>query len=215
MLICCSFLFHKMTDTTFTYLALGDSYTIGESVPESLRFPVQTAHLLNNQGVNLQAPRIIARTGWTTDELDAAIQAAQVTGTYDVVTLLIGVNDQYRGRPLHDYTPNFTKLLEQAIHFAGDHPDRVVVLSIPDWGVTPFAEGRDRQAIASEIDDYNKENKRIAAHYKVHYLDITQDTRHAAGDPELFASDGLHYSGREMAIWAGKLAGILKNMLAP
>lgn len=221
MLICCFIFYSKInlaasmtTDSTLiTYLALGDSYTIGESVPEASRFPVQTAHLLAARGIQLAPPRIIARTGWTTDELDAAIQAENITETYDLVTLLIGVNDQYRGRTLSEYIPGFTKLLEQAIHFAGDRPGRVVVLSIPDWGVTPFAEGKDRETIAEEIDAYNAANKKIAAHYKVHYIAITEDTRKAATDAGLIASDGLHYSPRAMAVWAGKLADLIPVLL--
>jgi lysophospholipase L1-like esterase len=203
-------------DTTvkqFTYLALGDSYTIGESVPEDDRFPNQTVRLLAEEGITVAAPRIIATTGWTTDELDNAISAANVTDTFSIVTLLIGVNNQYRGRSTADYKPEFARLLKQAIHFAGGHSDRVVVLSIPDWGAVPFAEGRDRQQIADEIAAYNAVNKSVSKKFKVHYIDITPDTRKAAQDPGLVASDGLHYSGRGMAVWAGKLAGVLRTIL--
>lgn len=207
---------HLQQDTSvnnFTYLALGDSYTIGESVPEADRFPNQTASLLAAEGISIAPPHIIAKTGWTTDELDAAIDAAAISDTFSVVTLLIGVNNQYRGRDVADYKTEFTRLLKRAIGFAGNHTDRVVVISIPDWGQTPFAEGRDRDLIASEIDAYNAANKHIAKKFKVHYLDITPDTRKATDDPSLVASDGLHYSAKEMAIWAGKLAGILKGIL--
>ncbi|WP_255373402.1 SGNH/GDSL hydrolase family protein [Chitinophaga sp. CF118] len=201
------------TDTGFTYLALGDSYTIGESVPESDRFPVQTVKLLRDNGIAIKDCIIIARTGWTTDELSAGIQEAGVTGTFDVVTLLIGVNDQYRGRAVEFYKPAFTLLLERAIAFAGGHSDRVVVLSIPDWSAVPFAEGQDRQEISARIEEYNKANRKIAKKMKVHYLDITPSTLDAANDPSLVASDGLHYSGKEMAVWSKKLADILHNIL--
>lgn len=207
---------HNSQDTAvsnFTYLALGDSYTIGESVPEEHRFPVQAARLLAAEGITLAAPRIIAKTGWTTDELEAAITEAAITDTFSIVTLLIGVNNQYRGRSIAEYKTEFTRLLKQSIQFAGGHSDRVVVLSIPDWGVVPFAEGRDREQIGDEIDAFNAANRTIAKKFRVHYLDITSDSREAADDPSLVAGDGLHYSGKAMAIWAGKLAGIMQAIL--
>lgn len=201
------------TDTGFTYLALGDSYTIGQSVPEKDRYPVQAVKLLRDSGLTVADPVIVAQTGWTTDELASGIQQAGVTGTFDVVTLLIGVNDQYRGRAVEFYKPAFTLLLEQAIAFAGGHSDRVVVLSIPDWSAVPFAEGRDREDISAKIAAYNNANRKIAKKYKVHYIDIAPGTLKAATDPSLVASDGLHYSGKEMAFWARSLADTLKNIL--
>ena len=201
------------TDTGFTYLALGDSYTIGEGVPEADRYPVQAVKLLRDSGIAMADPLIIARTGWTTDELNSGIQAANVQGTFDVVTLLIGVNDQYRGRAVEFYKPAFALLLEQAIAFAGGHSDRVIVISIPDWSAVPYAEGKDREDISYKIDAFNTANRKIAKKMKVHYLDITPGTRQVAGDPSLVASDGLHYSGKEMAVWSEKLADMLHNIL--
>jgi lysophospholipase L1-like esterase len=221
MLICSLFLgcknntfaMNPATDTGFTYLALGDSYTIGEAVPREQSYPVQTAKILRDSGIGMADPVIVAQTGWTTDELASGIQQAGVSGTYDVVTLLIGVNDQYRHRAVEFYKPAFTLLLEQAIAFAGGHSVRVVVLSIPDWSAVPFAEGRDKDEISAQIAAYNQANRKIAKKYKVHYIDITPATLKAATDPGLVAADGLHYSGREMSVWASQLAGTLKNIL--
>src|SRR5689334_17821355 len=137
----------QMTAKTYSYLALGDSYTIGESVPVQDCFSSQTVKLLNGQGLNFADPTIVAKTGWTTDELESAIQKANLQTHYDFVSLLIGVNNQYRGRSVEEYAGQFEELLKQSIAFTGN-PEHVFVLSIPDWGVTPFAEGRDRAFIA-------------------------------------------------------------------
>jgi lysophospholipase L1-like esterase len=202
--------------TVYTYLALGDSYTIGEGVGENDRFPVQTVKILKNSGIQVADPKIVARTGWTTIELNDELTANPINETFDIVTLLIGVNDQYRGFPVESYKPWFTKLLERAIAYAGGKANRVVVISVPDWGVTPYAEGRDRDEIAGQIDLYNEANKAIAKKHKVKYLDITADTREVMSDaPNLLAKDQLHYSGQEMGMWAAKLSIILKAMLAP
>jgi lysophospholipase L1-like esterase len=182
-----------MSQTT-RYLALGDSYTIGESVSASERFPVQLARELG-----LGDPQIIAKTGWTTDELNAAIDAADPRGPYDLVTLLIGVNNQYRGRDAEQYRGEFKALLQRAIGFAGGDAKSVIVVSIPDWGVTPFAEGRDRAKIASEIDRYNAINREEAAKAGARYLDITPISR--GSDPSLVAGDGLHPSGKQYTEW--------------
>jgi lysophospholipase L1-like esterase len=217
MLFCCSFFCsNKISDTSMmpaTYLALGDSYTIGEQVAESGRFPVQTTALLREKGFSVADPQIIATTGWTTDELEAGIAAAHLQKSYDIVTLLIGVNNQYRGRSVTEYTLEFTALLQKAIAFAGNRPSHVVVLSIPDWGVTPYAAGRDREQIAREIDQYNAANKAIAREYQVPYLDITPFTREAAQDPELVASDGLHPSAKDYSRWAHALLPLLQQAL--
>ena len=138
--------------TMLTYLALGDSYTIGEQVPAEDNFPHQLVAMLNKDGIPTAEPEIVAVTGWTTDELAAAIRERDFTGTFSFVTLLIGVNNQYRGRTIENYRKEYTALLKQAIGLANGRPERVFVLSIPDWGVTPFAEGRDRNKIAQEID---------------------------------------------------------------
>ncbi len=176
------------------YLALGDSYTIGESVPAAGRFPHQLARELG-----IAEPRIIARTGWTTDELNAAIDAANPQGPYDLVTLLIGVNNQYRGRDAEQYRGEFAALLQRAIGFAGGDAQKVVVVSIPDWGVTPFAEGRDRPKIASELDRYNAINREEATRAGARYADITPISRR--DDTTLVAEDKLHPSARQYTEW--------------
>ena len=205
------------TAKKYFYLALGDSYTIGEMAPLQDNFPNQVYSLLKNDTIDIQPPRIIAKTGWTTDELENGIIASDISdplgSTYDFVSLLIGVNDQYRGRSVDNYKPGFEALLKKAIAFAGNKTERVAVLSIPDWGVTPFAEGRDRIQIAREIDAYNAANKQIAEQYHVHYIDITPWTREAATDHELLAGDGLHPSGKEYKRWAGRIAILFKEIM--
>ena len=156
----------------YSFLALGDSYTIGESVPTQDNFPNQIVQLLKNDGLNFTSPEIVAKTGWTTDELQTVINAHTFLPRYDFVTLLIGVNNQYRGRTVDNYKPEFENLLKQAIQFASNDTNHVTVISIPDWGSTPFAASRDRVQIAKEIDDYNAANKQIAAAYKINYIDI-------------------------------------------
>ena len=184
------------------YLALGDSYTIGENVLANERWPEQLAALLRQQGIELGEPQIIARTGWTTDELSDAIDLARPNGPFEMVTLLIGVNNQYRQRPLDEYREQFVTLLQRAIGLAGGETGRVLVLSIPDWGVTPFANGQDRLAIAAAIDDFNRANADETRRLGARYVDVTPDSRQAASDPALIARDGLHPSGKMYADWA-------------
>lgn len=198
---------------TYTYLALGDSYTIGEKVKNSENFPNQVTELLRKEGLDFKEPAIVAKTGWTTDELQEGIKKAKLQQHYDFVTLLVGVNNQYRERSVADYIPQFEVLLKKALKYTRNNPRHVIVLSIPDWGVTPFAEGRDRKQIATRIDEYNAANKLIAEKYKVHYIDITPGTREAANDSELLAADGLHPSGKEYAKWAKEVAAIIKSEL--
>ena len=192
-----------------SYLALGDSYTIGEQVLIKDSFPYQLVQLLRNKSLLFGAPEIIAKTGWTTDELLAGIEAIELLPGYDLVTLLIGVNNQYRGRATENYANEFSVLLKMAIQFALDKPQQVVVLSIPDWGVTPFATGRNRQEISEKIDAFNSINSSIALDYGVHYLDITAGAREAAFRNDLVAADGLHPSSIEYARWAEHISAIL------
>ncbi len=184
------------------FLALGDSYTIGESVPAADRWPVQLAALLRARGAALDEPQIIARTGWTTDELDRAIDAAAPRGPFALVSLLIGVNNQYRGRSAEEYRVQFRALLARAVGFAGGDAGRVLVLAIPDWGVTPFAAGRDAARIGAEIDVFNAINRAEAAAVGARYVDIAPIARRAADEPALIAGDGLHPAGSMYAEWA-------------
>lgn len=198
---------------SYTYLALGDSYTIGEQVPTAENFPHQLVTMLNAQGLKVSEPVIIATTGWTTDELAAAIKERNIQDTFSFVTLLIGVNNQYRGRDLDNYRQEYTQLLDTAIRYANGHVNNVFVLSIPDWGVTPFAEGRDRTQIATGIDAYNAACKEITLAHKCHYLDITDSTRKNGTTPAYLAEDGLHPSGKEYKIWAERLTPMVAKVL--
>lgn len=200
----------------FTYLALGDSYTIGESVKQAESFPYQLQGLLKAQNITVANPKIIAVTGWTTDELQAAIKRENLNGTFGFVTLLIGVNNQYRGYPLTTYKKEFSELLQTAISYAGGNKSRVFVVSIPDWGATPFGKnsGRSTQTIASEIDSFNAANQEITLAAGVSYTNITPASRNAATDLSLVAADGLHPSAKMYAGWAAslstKVAAVLK-----
>lgn len=189
-----------------TYLALGDSYTIGELVPLRFSFPYQAVQLLRKAGIPFAAPEIVAKTGWTTDELAAAMTEYSFLPSYDFVSLLIGVNNQYRGRSATEYATQFEELLKQALHFAGGQPRRVAVLSIPDYGVTPSGQNMDPEKIACAIDEFNRINRSISEQYGVHYIEITKGSRDALHDPELIAEDKLHPSAKEYAKWATKLA---------
>ena len=193
-------------DIPKTYLALGDSYTIGESVPIYESYPYQTVQLLREKGIQITAPEIIAKTGWTTDELAAAINRNRFIEKYDHVSLLIGVNNQYRGRKLDEYSIQFEELLKKAISFSANGSTHVFVISIPDWGATPFAEGRDTEKIAKEIDEFNTINKKISEKHRVTYIEITEGSREAKKNPALVARDKLHPSGIEYSKWAQQLA---------
>lgn len=183
------------------FLALGDSYTIGERVAEADRWPNQLVRALRARKTVVADPEIIARTGWTTDELSAAIDGAKPHGPFALVTLLIGVNNQYRGRDAEQYRREFVALLHRAIGFAGGDAKRVIVVSIPDWGTTPFAEGRDRAKIGAEIDHFNAIAREEAIRAGAHYADVTPISRHASTDPTLVAPDGLHPSAKMYAQW--------------
>lgn len=189
------------TSSPKTYLALGDSYTIGESVQDSLRWPNQLVSALNQNGKEFEAATIVAQTGWTTDELTAAMDTVQLKPPYDYVSLLIGVNNQYRGRSIENFETEFIHLLERAIILGGQEGTNIFVLSIPDWGVMPFAEGRDRTQIAQEIDQFNSVIQAVCHDKNIAHFDITAISREATTNALLVAQDGLHPSGTMYARW--------------
>lgn len=195
-----------------SYLALGDSYTIGEAVPAEARWPAVLARRLRDGGVPLGDPQIVAVTGWSTEELAAGMDAATLAPPYDLVSLLIGVNDQYRKRPADGYREPFRQLLQRAIALAGDRPARVVAVSIPDWGVTRFGLGDARGAaqIAAELDSYNAIARDETAHAGAHWVDITPVSRR---HPDFVAADGLHPSAEQYGLWTDLIAPAARNAL--
>lgn len=196
-------------------LSLGDSYTIGEGVEAHERWPNQLVDALRRRGFAVADAAIIARTGWTTDELSSAIDQSPPPGRFDLVTLLIGVNDQYRGRPPAEYAVTFRALLERSIGFAADDASRVVVISIPDWGMMPFAaaQGRDPERIAAEIDEYNGINRTEATRAGADYADITSLSRVVGRDWRFIARDGLHPSGLMYESWARLLLPVAERVI--
>jgi len=203
----------KMTTDSLTYLALGDSYTIGEALSQSQSFPYQLSNALTSASLPMAHPNIIATTGWTTDNLINAIANSGVNNKkYDLVTLLIGVNDQFQGLSQNNYHVKFAQVLHTAINFANGDTTRVFVLSIPDYGVTPFAGGND-SVTGPQIDQFNAINKAESLKAGVHYLDITDISRQAATNPSLIAPDGLHPSGKMYGLWIQKLEPMIAAVL--
>jgi lysophospholipase L1-like esterase len=196
-------------NTVVNFLALGDSYTIGESVAEQDRWPVQLVRKLRELDYECKDPRIIATTGWRTDDLKQAALAADLRDEYNLVSLLIGVNNQYQGKSVDDYAVEFEELLQMAIRYAGGDKKKVIVLSIPDYGFTPF--GKEKQAeISAAINDFNAKNKSIAQSHGIIYIDITPVSREGFKDPTLIAGDGLHPSGKMYSLWVKKILEVLK-----
>ncbi|MDQ3277332.1 MAG: SGNH/GDSL hydrolase family protein [Bacteroidota bacterium] len=195
----------------YTYLALGDSYTIGEAVLLQESFPYQTVQLLRRQGYKMAAPEVIAKTGWTTSELQSGMKGYTFAAKYDFVSLLIGVNNQYRGQDIIAYKEQFEALLNSAIQLAGGKNGACFVLSIPDYSLTPFAKNKDVARISREIDAYNNLNRAICIQYKVPYIDITTALRKATEKDGYVASDGLHPSAQAYAKWAKKLADAISK----
>ena len=197
-----------MTDVRF--LALGDSYTAGEGLLPAQSWPDQLAGRLAAMGKQLAELRVIARTGWTTQELEEAIDRAELLPGWDRVSLLIGVNDQYRGVPPEEFEVRFQRVLEKAVALAGGRSSRTLVLSIPDWGVTPFAADRHRVEIAAAIDLFNGIIESRASARGCRYLDVTTSSRQVAVDPKLIAPDGLHLSEACYSMWVESIVAALE-----
>lgn len=196
-----------------TYLALGDSYTIGQNVAKEERFPHQTVSLLKGKGISVAEPVYIAVTGWTTGSLLNGIAQQAPKPGFDVVSLLIGVNNQYQGRDTFEYRTQFTECLKKAIELASYRKNRVFVISIPDYSATPYARGLDIPQISAEIDRFNAINKAVSDSAGITWIEITAGSRDALKDPTLVASDGLHPSGKEYAKWAARLAALMEIQL--
>jgi lysophospholipase L1-like esterase len=198
----------------YRILALGDSYTAGEGAPKGESFIQQANRYLQKEGIPTKL-QVIAVTGWTTEDLGDAIDLTKPATNFDAVTLLIGVNDQFRGYSLKQYQVNFEALLEKAIFFAQGSPGRVVVLSIPDWGVTPYARKYSRetpQQISASIDSFNAVNRAISARFGTQYLDVTGDSRMMKTDASLLAGDELHPSAKEYGVWSRGLIPLLLSI---
>jgi len=201
-------------DTGISYLALGDSYTIGESVDTHQRWPVQLAAQLKQKGIKISEPRIIAKTGWTTDELLDSLNNTDISPAYDLVSLLIGVNNQYRGYNIKQYQKEFGTLLEKAINFAGGDTTNVFVVSIPDYGVTPFGQQKEPKKIAVELNNYNAMVKNICKKYGISFIDITGISRQALEDESLIANDQLHPSAKMYSLWVQKMLPTVQKILS-
>ena len=195
------------------YLALGDSYTIGEGVEDQERWPAHLVGMLAERGIQVGPPHYVAMTAWTSDELSDAIDAARPAGPFDLVTLLIGVNDQYRSRPVSSFEGEFATLVKRSIAFAGKRAGHTIVVSIPDWGATPFAEGRDRALIGREIAAYNSTAESIARKLGAHWVDVTEASRAMQTDQSLVATDGLHPTGAMYRRWAELIAPVAESAL--
>ena len=194
-----------------SYLALGDSYTVGESISKKHTWPKQLVDSLKKRNIFLSEPRIIAKTGWTTDELKKAINDSSLDYPYDWVSLLIGVNNQYRGRDLDEFKLQFESLLLEAIAFSGNRKERVFVISIPDWGSMPFAKDRDPNKIAIEIDNFNQIIYEVCAFENIKFIDITPITRNSYSNPNWIAKDSLHPSKEQYSKWVEKIIPFFSN----
>jgi lysophospholipase L1-like esterase len=197
----------------YSFLALGDSYTIGEAVPLTESFPYKVIQLLRKKEYNFNAPEIIAKTGWTTDELQDAITNYLFLSRYDFVTILIGVNNQYRGRDAIEYKQHFEEILKKGIELANGKKEHVIVISIPDYSTTPYASAMDTDKIAKEVDVFNGINKALSIQYKVNYADIALGMKGSKNDASLLTPDGLHPSEKEYTKWAEKITEIITSQL--
>lgn len=201
------------SQNSFSYLALGDSYTIGESVLENERWPIQLADSLSVRGIIVSTPTIVAKTGWTTAELKDGIAQSELNETYDLVSLLIGVNNQYRGYDIDIYKSEFRQLVEQALSFTGRDSSKVFVVSIPNYGVTPFGIQKGEEKIRTELLEYDAIAEQISSEYEIPFINITPISEGAKTDPELIAEDKLHPSGKMYSEWISIILPIVSTLL--
>lgn len=183
------------------FLALGDSYTIGEGVPSTETWPHQLQQAMAKFNIPLAIPTIVAQTGWSSAELETALEQAELNGPYDMVTLLVGVNDQYRDYPVESFEPVYQRLLLKALTLAGGESQKVLALSIPDWGVTPFASKRNSAQISASIDAYNQSAAKLCLDKGIEFIDITEQSRILSDLPEMLVADQLHPSALQYASW--------------
>lgn len=195
----------KRATTSYKYLALGDSYTIGESVSESGRWPAQLKDSLESRGQEFSSYELIATTGWRTDDLANAMNKADLKNEYNLVSLLIGVNNQYQGRSVEDYKPEFEALLNRAVELAGGEKDNVFVVSIPDYAFTPFGQRGNSAKISNELAVYNEACKNITLANDIRHVDITPISFRGVDQPNLVASDGLHPSADQYTLWVKEI----------
>ena len=187
------------------WLALGDSYTRGEGVPTEAGWPARLVERLRTRGIAIESPRIVATTGWTSADLLSGMESVgawPARERFELVSLLIGVNDQYRDLPFERFSAGYARCLERAIRLAGGHAARVLCLSIPDWGVTRFAANRDGTQIAREIDRYNTHERSRAEAAGAHWCDVTALSRRHGADAAYLAEDGLHPGPAAYDEWA-------------
>ena len=200
-------------EKVLNYLALGDSYTIGESVSETERFPYQLINSNFNEPHKVGEYKIIAKTGWTTRNLlDAMDNEELVSGTYDFITLLIGVNNQFQGKPFSQYEEELRTLIERALNLLEGDASKLILVSIPDYGVTPFGSNRNPEKIGEEINQYNQYKEKLAEEYNAHYVYITDLTRNAKADSSLLANDQLHPSGKSYAQWVERIVPVINEI---
>jgi lysophospholipase L1-like esterase len=200
-------------DSAKTYLALGDSYTIGEAVNEEDRFPNQTVSILKDSGIKVNKPQIVAVTGWTTANLLNSLEKSLIESKFSIVSLLIGVNNQYQHKGVENYKAEFRELVNLATTYARDNKKGVYILSIPDYSITTFGQNMNAEDISREINEYNKANKTIATELGISYIDITSISRIGGAGSDYEAKDELHPSAKQYKLWADLLAKSIRQNL--
>lgn len=200
-------------DSGLSYLALGDSYTIGQNVTADQRWPVLLVKDLKKNGKQVRRPDIIATTGWLTTHLIYSLNANPPVKRYDLVSLLIGVNNQYQGLSIEQYRKEFRELLTKCTAYTGGDSSKVFVLSIPDWGVTLSTSPANRDRIAKDIDHFNEVAQEECTKQNILFIDITPISRQALDNPSMIASDGLHFSGKMHQLWVDKVSPIMQKRI--